>query len=65
MDLKRLNKINNPIVIINPALDRYKDVIFFPDKLEKANEVLARVGLPKTQNGKLIAAEPKAKYRKK
>jgi hypothetical protein len=65
MDLKKLNKINNPIVIINPALDKYKGVIFFPEKLAQANETLKRVGLPKSHTGKLIAAEPKAKYGKK
>lgn len=36
-----------PIVRIDESLNRYDDTVTFPDKLEKANEMLRRVGLPK------------------
>lgn len=32
---------------IDPSLDKLKGKNLFPEKLAKANEVIARVGLPK------------------
>ena len=65
MTIKELNKRKTPIVRIDNSLKKYIDAPLFQNKVDKANEMLKRVGLPKTQNGKLIAAEPKAKYGKK
>jgi hypothetical protein len=42
-----LKKRKVPIVRIDKSLNKYDDKILFPDKLEKANEMLRRVGLPK------------------
>jgi len=42
-----IKKRKIPIVRIDEALNAYDDKILFPDKLEKANEMLRRVGLPK------------------
>ena len=36
--IKELNKKKAPIVIIDESLDKYDDVVLFPEKLEKANE---------------------------
>jgi len=36
-----------PIVKIDKSLNKYDDIVLFPDKLEKANEMLQKVGLPK------------------
>jgi hypothetical protein len=36
-----------PIVRIDNSLNKYDDKIIFPDKLEKANEMLRKIGLPK------------------
>ena len=36
-----------PIVRIDSSLDKYDDKILFPDKLEKANEMLRKIGIPK------------------
>jgi len=36
-----------PIVRIDNSLNKYDDKILFPDKLEKANEMLRKIGLPK------------------
>lgn len=45
--IKELEKRKVPIVRIDKSLNKYKDVVLFPDKLEKANEMLRTVGLPK------------------
>ncbi len=42
-----LKKRKIPIVKIDNSLDKYDNIIMFPDKLEKANEMLRKVGLPK------------------
>ncbi len=43
----QLKKRKIPIVKIDKSLNKYDDVVLFPDKLEKANEMLRKVGLPK------------------
>ena len=45
--IKEIKKRKVPIVQIDTSLNKYKDVVLFPDKLEKANEMLRTVGLPK------------------
>ncbi|MFM9840226.1 MAG: hypothetical protein ACKVOQ_18310 [Cyclobacteriaceae bacterium] len=48
--MKIIEKIKSkkiPIVRIDKSLNQYKNVVLFPDKLEKANEMLRTVGLPK------------------
>lgn len=47
MDIKDLNTKKTPIVVIDKSLDFFNDKVLFPDKLEKANEMLKKVGLPK------------------
>ncbi len=42
-----LKKRKVPIVTIDQSLNKYDDLVLFPDKLAKANEMLRRVGLPK------------------
>ena len=36
-----------PIDVIDPELDKYDDIILFPEKLQRAKEMLAKHGLPK------------------
>ncbi|MCX6351793.1 MAG: hypothetical protein NTX03_08015 [Bacteroidetes bacterium] len=45
--IKELNKKKVPIVRIDKSLNKYNDVVLFPDKVEKANEMLRTIGLPK------------------
>jgi len=45
--IKELNKSKVPVVRIDESLDKYDNVILFPDKVAKANEMLRTVGLPK------------------
>lgn len=42
-----IKKRKVPIVRVDESLNKYDDKILFPDKLEKANEMLRKVGLPK------------------
>jgi hypothetical protein len=42
-----LKKRKIPIVKIDNSLNKYDEIILFPDKLEKAKEMLKKVGLPK------------------
>ena len=45
--IEELKKRKVPIVRIDKSLNKYKDVVLFPAKLERANEMLRTVGLPK------------------
>jgi len=42
-----IKKRKIPIVRVNRLLNEYDGKILFPDKLEKANEMLKKIGLPK------------------
>ena len=45
--LKEIEKRKIPIVRIDTSLNKYDEIILFPDKLEKANKMLRTIGLPK------------------
>lgn len=47
MTIEDLNKRKTPIVVIDNSLDKYRNYIISPIKLEKANNVLKRIGIPK------------------
>jgi len=47
--IKELNKKKVPIVRIDKSLNKYDDVVLFPEKVEKANEMLRTIGLPTLQ----------------
>ena len=49
---KELKNRKIPIVKIDDALNKYDDIILFPDKLEKANEMLRKLGV--LNNGQVI-----------
>ncbi|HZE84912.1 MAG TPA: hypothetical protein VE035_11435 [Puia sp.] len=49
MKAKGLNKSKLPIVRIDKSLEKYKDKTLFQEKLDKANEMLKTVGLPKSK----------------
>lgn len=46
MKISELNERKIPIVKIDKKLERFRGKTLFPEKLEKANEILSRVGLP-------------------
>ncbi|MDR0793757.1 MAG: hypothetical protein LBE82_10645 [Chitinophagaceae bacterium] len=45
--IQELNEKKIPIVRIDNSLEKYKKMPIFQDKVNKANEVLKTVGLPK------------------
>ena len=42
-----INKKKIPAVRIDSSLDKYDDVVLFPDKLAKANKNIKKSGFPK------------------
>lgn len=47
MKIEELSKSKVPIVVIDPSLEKDKHKVYFPEKLEKANEMLKTAKLPK------------------
>ena len=47
-----INKKKVPAVRIDPSLDKYDNVVLFPEKLAKANEQLKKSGFPKLTDKK-------------
>jgi len=47
MNTKEINTRKKPIVLIDKSLDFFNDKVLFPGKVEKANEMLKKTGLPK------------------
>ncbi len=45
--IKQLNETKVPIIVFDRKLDQFRDKVLFPEKLERANEILSKVGLPK------------------
>ena len=45
--IQELNDSKVPIVIIDKSLNKLDKVVLFPDKVEKAKETIAKIGLPK------------------
>jgi hypothetical protein len=46
--IQELNEKKIPIVRINNDLKKYKTMPIFQEKVDKANEMLRTIGLPKT-----------------
>lgn len=44
--IEALNKSKVPIVVIDPSLEKEKGRIYFPEKLQAANEMLKTAKLP-------------------
>ena len=49
MKVEDLNKSKVPIIVFDKKLEQFRDKVLFHKKLEKANEILAKAGLPKNQ----------------
>lgn len=49
MNIKDLNSKKTPVVTIDESLEKFKKQPLFQGKVDKANEVLRKVGLPKTK----------------
>lgn len=49
MKAKEENKSKSSVIRIDNSLEKYKDQVFFKDKLAKANKMLKTTGLPKSK----------------
>jgi hypothetical protein len=50
--MKKIEKLNNskvPIIVFDKKLEQFRNKILFPEKLSKANDILAKVGIPKKE----------------
>lgn len=45
--IEKLNKSKIPIIPIDKRLEKYRGKILFPEKLARANEIIAKSGIPK------------------
>lgn len=50
--MKKLNQSNVTIIVFDKKLEELKGKVLFPKKLKKANEILAKAGLPKIESKK-------------
>jgi len=41
-----LNSSKIPIIVLDKKLERFRGKVLFPKKLERANQILAKSGLP-------------------
>jgi hypothetical protein len=46
MTIEQLNTSKVPVIVIDKKLEQLRDKVLFPEKLEKANEILSKAGLP-------------------
>ena len=46
MTIDELNKSKVPIIVFDKKLEAFRGKVLFPKKLKKANEILAKAGLP-------------------
>jgi hypothetical protein len=44
--IEKLNKSKVPIIVLDKRLEKLRGKILFPEKLKRANEILAKTGLP-------------------
>ncbi len=51
--MHEINEKNVPAVRIDPSLDKYDNLVLFPEKLAKANEQVKKSGFPKLPGKKL------------
>lgn len=47
MTVEQLNNSKIPIIVFDKKLEKFRAKTLFPEKLAKANEILAKFGLPK------------------
>ena len=47
MTIDQLNLSKVPIIVFDKKLEEFKGKVLFPEKLKRANEILAKAGMPK------------------
>jgi len=53
--IEKLNKSKLPVIPIDKSLEKYRGKVLFPEKLEKANKILAKSKLPTLTHQKNVA----------
>ena len=48
--IDELNQSKIPVIVFDKNLEQFRDKVLFPEKLAKAKEIIAKIGLP--QKGK-------------
>ena len=61
MTVEQLNDSKIPIIVFDKKLEQFRGKTLFPEKLAKANEILAKAGLPETKKNKTIYNKDLAK----
>ncbi len=56
-EITGLNKSKTPTLVINHQLDKYDDIVFCPEKLQEANETIAKYGVPEIFESELSDIE--------
>lgn len=54
MNIEDLNNSKVPIIVFDKTLEQYKNRNMFPEKLAKAQEIIAKHGLPKDLKNKHV-----------
>ncbi len=44
--IDKLNKSKVPIIVLDKRLEKFRGKVLFPEKLKRANEILAKTGVP-------------------
>lgn len=49
MTIEQLNNSKVPIIVFDKKLEQFRGKTLFPEKLARANKILAKAGLPKSK----------------
>ena len=52
MKSHQLNNSKIPVIVFDKKLEQFREKTLFPKKMEKANEILTKSGLPKLKKSK-------------
>lgn len=47
--IDELNQSKIPVIVFDKNLEHFRDKVLFPEKLAKAKEIIAKIGLPKKE----------------
>jgi len=47
--IDELNQSKIPVIVFDKNLEQFRDKVLFPEKLAKAKEIIAKIGLPKKE----------------
>ena len=52
--IDELNQSKIPVIVFDKNLEQFRDKVLFPEKLAKAKEIIAKIGLPKKEKLNLL-----------